>query len=100
MQLITGCQMPSASPDVVDTSIRVLHVYAMSQSESGRRENEDLLIDAAADCVRDYVLGVGRFGPPPPQCNQQTPIQIQGVEQQQLASYLETIMRMNQGGQR
>lgn len=97
MQFIGSCQMPPTSPDVVDTSLRVLQTYAMTQHDSPRRDAEDLLIDAAAECIRDYVMGVGRFGAPPPEPVQQLPAEMNNV---QLATYLDNIVRMGNHQQR
>lgn len=94
MQVFSG-YAPSQSPDVVDTSLKVLSVYAMSQNED-RSEGESRLVDAAAECLRDYIMGVGKFGPPPPQMRQEAQ-QVSTSDYQAVASYLEALARMNQG---
>lgn len=97
MQFIGSCHTPSSSPDVVDTSMRVLQTYAMTQSDSLYRDAEARLIDAAAECVRDYVMGIGRFGAPPSEPAQQIP---EMMTQVQLATYLDNIVRMGNHQQR
>lgn len=86
------------TPDVVETSLKVLSVYAMSQGDE-RRDNEYLLIDAAADCVHDYILGVGKFGPPPPSMRQEVQ-QVSTSDYQTVASYLEALARASNQGNR
>lgn len=97
MQVFTNYS-PNISPDVVETSLKVLSIYAMSQGDT-HTQQEELLVESAADCIRDYILGVGKFGPPPPIMRQEVQ-QVSTADYQTMASYLEALARSSNQGTR
>ena len=68
MQIVTPCspyQLPM-TPDTVHISLSVLQLNAMMRQDcdaTGRNGIDEPLLDAASECVKDYIQQVGRFAP-------------------------------------
>lgn len=74
-------------PDTVQVALSVLQLNAMmAQDELGLRES---LLDAAEDCLQDYIQQVGRFEPQPPVAPAATTPHM--IDTQQIANYLQAL---------
>ena len=74
-------------PDTVQVALSVLQLNAMlAQDDTGVRES---LLEAAEDCVQDYIQQVGRFEPAPPPTP--APPQPMTIDTQQIANYLQAL---------
>lgn len=89
----TSC-FPTPVPDIVQLSMQVLQLNAaMSQDCDGVREP---LLDAATDCVQEYIQQTGRFAPMPPPVPSVTPaaaLPTLAIDTQQIAAALEALAR-------
>ena len=89
----TSC-FPTPVPDVVQLSMQVLQLNAaMSQDCDGVRES---LLEAATDCVQDFIQQTGRFDPKPPPVSpsvQAAALPTLAIDTQQIAAALEALAR-------
>lgn len=67
MQIVTSCSpyQSSFTPETVQISMSVLQLHAMMSQDrdQGAAGVDGALLDAASECVKDYIQQVGRFQP-------------------------------------
>lgn len=103
MSIFGSSFFPTQVPDVVQLSMQVLQLNAaMSHSSScaevptrddGLRES---LLEAATDCVQEYIQQTGRFAPNPPPvapATQAAALPTVAIDTHQIAAALEALAR-------
>lgn len=87
MQLLFPNYPPTCPlPETVQVALNVLQLNAMlAQDDCGVRES---LLEAAEDCVQDFIQQVGSFEPKQPPAAAPQPMTI---DTQQIANYLQAL---------
>lgn len=93
--------IPTSTPDVVQLSMQVLQLNAaMAQGDDhgslgcGGNGLREALLEAATDCVQEYIQQTGRFAPAPVTPAAQTAaLPTVAIDTQQIAAALEALAR-------